>query len=130
MSIRIRFKQFPCFLNEFVFFGHYSKAAAMVNVEMCEVERQNKEFTFIDKHELVVIAGQVIGGPGDCHSCIEQAHFQFSKILFPTPIGIRNQGINGDSANDCRLKSRFNLGPIEPEDDNIDSRLCALNCSK
>ena len=45
------------------------------------------------------------------------------RLLLAAAVGVRDQRADDDAARDGRLERLFELGPIEPEDDDVDRLL-------
>src|SRR6185295_9390812 len=96
---------------------------------MREVERQCVECATVDDQKLVVIAHKIVGGARNGNSGAKQAHLQFSEAFFAASIGIGNQGRYQDAAAHSRFQSCFQLGTVEPENDDVDALPGLLDCS-
>jgi hypothetical protein len=82
----------------------------------------------VDDHELAVIPQQIVSGARHGDSRRQEAQFQLPKILLSGAVGMRNQGMHGNSARDRVCQGLFDFREIETEDGDLHSALCALNC--
>jgi len=106
-------------MNEPGLLGDDAETPAVVDIQMCEVEGQGIEDAAVDDYQLVVIAHEIVGGPRNSNPRGQKAHFKLAEAFLTAPVRICNQRGYRDAAANRSLQSRFQLGTIEPEDDNL-----------
>ncbi len=96
-----------------------AEAAALLDVELRVVEAEHVE-RVVDDHHLAVIARQVVGGARDGDPGVEQLQLELAQALLAAAVGVRDERAHDDAARDGRLERLLELGPVEPEDDDVD----------
>src|SRR5215475_6994195 len=84
--------------DEVMLIGDHPEAAAVVDVEKREVERQKVERPPVDDHHLAVITNQVLGRAGDYHTAFSQAALQLPDLFQILFIGVSDEGVDADAA--------------------------------
>src|SRR6187551_3074780 len=90
-SFVIRLEQLQRLLDEVAFPRDDREAAAMVDIEMGEVEGQDEEQAPVDDQQLVVIAREVVGGPRHLHARLEQTHLELAEALLAAVVGVGDE---------------------------------------
>src|SRR5262245_30011225 len=78
--------------------GDHPEAAAVVDVEEREVERQQVERPPVDDHHLAVITDQVLGRARNFHAALHQAALKLPDLFQPLLIGVSDEGVYADAA--------------------------------
>ena len=112
-------QQLQCFLDQSRLSGDDAEPSAVVNIQVREVEGQRIKSAAIDNQQLVVITHQIGGRAGNSNTSGQQSHLQLPQAFLATAIGVGNQRRHEDASSDGRFQTCFQLGSIEPEDDDI-----------
>src|SRR5687767_14972144 len=123
LSIAIRLEQLQRLLHEGAFPRDDREAAAMVDIEMGEVEGHHEEQPPVDDQHLVVIAREVVRGPRHGHTRIEQTHLELAEALLAAVVGVGDKRGHRYATLGRVLQCRLDLGSIESEDDDVDALL-------
>src|SRR6516225_8201887 len=84
----IRFEKLDRLLHQMAILRNYPEAAAVVDVQPSEVERQYKQLAPINDHHLAVIAEQIVRCGGYRHSLGKQPRLEFAQVLLAAAIRI------------------------------------------
>src|SRR5215475_10207445 len=93
--------------------GDHPEAAAVVDVEEREVERQQVERPPVDDHHLAVITNQVLGRARDLHAALHQTAFQLLDLFQPLFIGVSDECMDADAANGGGYQFLLDLKAVE-----------------
>jgi len=81
----------------------------------------------IHDHHLAVVAGEVVGGAGHGGAGLEEPQFELAQLLFTALVGVGDERADHDAASDCGMQRLLDFLAIEPEDDDVDRLLGALD---
>src|SRR5262249_4579535 len=112
-----------CFLDKLAVRGDHAEAAAALNIQIGEVKCHQMQHAPIDDHELVMIANQVISGPGDSHAGSEHPQLESSQVLVTPFIRASDQSLYSDATRHCVRKRLFYLLTIKTKNDDLDASL-------
>jgi len=101
-----------------------AEAAALLDVELRVIEAEHVQRVVNEQH-LSVVPRKIIGRPSDRHAGVEQAQFELPENLFAAAVRVRDERADHDATRDRRLERFFELGAVEPENDDIDGLLRA-----
>lgn len=104
-----------------------AEAAAAVDIEPREIERQDEQGAAVNNHHFAVVADEVGSGARHQNAGCQQTGFQFPKKTFAAAIGPGDQRAYHHSAVHRGNQRLLDLFSIETEDQNVDTRLRARN---
>src|SRR5262249_17529168 len=121
LPVDVRFEQAHRLGDETALVGNHSETAGMVDVEECEVERQQVEPPPINDHHLAVITYQVFGRACDVHAALHQAFFHLLDLFQTFFIGVSDQGVDMYAARGGGDQLLFDLQPIKAVENDFDT---------
>src|SRR5947207_11823056 len=80
LAIEIGLEELHRFLDNFRALGDNAKAAAMIDIHMDEIERQQEQRPAIDNHHLAVIANQIVRGAPYGNASLEKTGLQTAQL--------------------------------------------------
>ena len=78
----IGLKQLYCLLNAPAVFGNHPEAAAVLDIQISEIEGQHVKHGPIDDHKLVVVADEIIRRARHRHPRLKQSHLKLPELFF------------------------------------------------
>jgi hypothetical protein len=102
-------EQLQGFLHQLAFSRDDAEAAAVVDVQVGEVEGEDVEDPAIHDEQLVVVADEVVGRPRHRDAGVQQAHLEFAQALFAAMVGIGDERRDRHAALGRRLQCRLDL---------------------
>src|SRR5260370_41755865 len=107
--------------------GDDAEAAAVVDVQRSEIEGQQEERSAVDDHHLAVIPCEIVGGSSDRDAGGKQAHLQLPQAPLAAAICICDESLNQNAAAHGVRQGSFHFGPVETENENLDTLLSAVD---
>ena len=118
----IGFEQLEGFVDGAVVAGCDAKTAALVDVELGEVEAEDMQHV-VGHHEFAVIAQQIVGGARDGDPGGEQTLFELAQAVFAAAVGVRDERADAHAALHRGRQRAFDLIDVEAEDADVDGFL-------
>ena len=126
-AVEVSHEQLGGFVHELLIPADDAEAAARRDVEAGEIEAVDVKEPAVDDHHLPVVPHEIVGGPRDGDARLDEAHLEPAKAPGPAAVGVRCQRAHPDAASHRRLEGLRDLGPIEPENHNVDALLRLLD---
>src|SRR5262245_4667938 len=105
--------------DEIMLAGDHPEAAAVVDVEEREVERQQVELPPVDDHHLAVITNQILGRACDLHTALRQTAFHLSDLFQILFIGVCDESVDADAADGGGDQFLLDLKAVEAVEDDL-----------
>src|SRR5262249_2678837 len=127
LPINVRFEQSHRLGDKTRLVGDHSETAAVMDVQECEVERQQVERAPVNDHHLAVIADQVFGRTRDFDVTFDQTFLQLLDFFQALFVGISNQRVDADAASGGCDQLLLDLQPIQAVENDFDAFCRFLN---
>ena len=80
------------FLHGLAVSGNKSESAAVVDIQVRKIERQQVQRFSVDDDQLIVIANQVVRGAGNGNAGFQKAHFESPQMFLAAAIDVGDEG--------------------------------------
>jgi hypothetical protein len=127
LPFRVGVKQPSRFLYKLRVSSDDSEAAAVIDVQVRHIERQNVELLPIHQHHFAVIAHQISRRPGDRDAPFKQLHLELAQVSFPSAIRECNQCMDEHSALDRVHQRPRNFIAIKAKNYDLNALFRLLN---
>src|SRR5262249_4425008 len=127
LPLAVRLEELDGFLNEFGILRDDAEAAAVLDVQVGEIEGQQEKLAAIDDHYLAVVARQVVGRARYGDSGRQQPHFKLAKVPLTAAIRICDEGVDRDTPRHRVRQRLFDLASVETKDQNLNALLGAVD---
>ena len=114
-------------LNNFGIRDHQAETAAVLNIHVNKVERQQEQGAPIDNHHLAVVTDEIVGGSAHRDSRLQEPHLQSAQLGFATAVGMSDESTNRNAPARSGLQSILEFFPVQAKYQDIDTLLGLLD---
>ncbi len=131
LPVEIGFEQFHRLLDHLGVPGDNAEAAAMIDIHVDKVERQQEQRPAIHDHHFAVVTNQIIRRAPHGYASLEKTRLQAAQLRLAAPVGVSDQRAYRNALAGRSFQGGLQLFPVHAEDEDVNALLGALDpCQK